>query len=820
MPVPKPRSIAATLALISVMAVLFAPALFHGRILAPLDITTTLLPPWGVPNGTEKPHNQSPSDAVTQYLPYRMFAEESLREDGYIGWNPYEMGGYSLAGNTMALPGSWPMQLHRWLPFKEAWNLGIIVEFLIAGIGMLAFLRGRNIPWLPCLVGSVAYMLNAQFIIWIYHRWALGSFCWMPWVLWSFGDGFSIRPAPRRLFLLPGFLALAMLGGSLQHVAFIVIACGCLAAARFNFRRPLANAPSLLGWTAALLLSLGIAAFSLVPQIQGYLANIAIGHVRGGIGYENGISQVFFHALLIPARVWPWLAGDPQSMDAFRLLKSGYMSLNYLGTIPMLLGFAGLFVRSMPRAAKWLITAGLVIPLTPLVGPLYHRVELLFILGAAWMTAEMLGHLAQTHPTKEPATNNQNPSADHQPSPTPPLSRLTFLVAPLTSLVARLKSLTSKYHPRLLIASVAAIGIALLAGSLLPSNLRGKLEETVVSKALARSADSQFGADKPWIASRATEWTRRFSLTHPRTAWVYGLLVLGTTGLVISSKITNPQSSIVNRQSIFSGHLLILASTTIELATVFQTWTTFSDPAKLRPQSGAIETIRSLAGSHRVLQTAEDAEFARMFATPNLLAAQRIASIDGYESIQYPSPLISLKDTPANVRLRLSGVGLAVQPEGTRQPGTEAWNRAGTCGAYSLLKNPSVPPMVAAGYGPMPDNVAEIDTALSTAKALNPDLHTMNRWNFEIPDGCRWIRIAQNWHEGWQWRSAGREWQPFQTHQDHNCWISFPPPFHGPIEVQFRPIPASLMWTSSISALFAFGVLPALMRGRFGRPPL
>lgn len=793
MPNRKQPALFAAMALLALVAVLFAPALFQGKILAPLDITSTLLPPWGNPEGKVKPHNHYPSDAVSQYLPYRLFAEKSLREDGYIGWNPYEMGGYSLAANTMALPGSWPMQLHRWLPFKDAWNLGIIGEFLIAGTGMLVFLRGRNNPWLPCIIGSVAYMLNAQFIIWIYHRWALGSFCWMPWVLWAFADGFSVRPLPGRLLLLPAFLALAMLGGSLQHIAFIVLACGCLAAASFDFRRPLANAPTLLGWLLAFVLSLGIAAFSLVPQIQGYLSNVAIGHVRGGIGYEDGITQPLFHALLIPARIWPWLAGDPQSMDAFRLLKSGYMSLNYLGTIPMLLGFAGLFVRAMPRGAKWLIAVGLIIPLTPLVGPLYHRVELLFILGAAWMAAEMLAHLARSQraqPTSGFTSPSESPAQEHRRNRTTLLRRFNW--------------------QQCLISSVAAIGIALLAGTLIPSSLRGKLEKTLVSKALARSADSQFGADNHWIASRATEWTRRFSLTHPRTAWVYGLLVLGTAGLILSSSCNNQKSSITNRKSPpllthrSLGHTLILCATTLELSTLFHVWTTFSDPAGLSPKNAAIETIRSLAGPHRVLQSAPGTGFATMFATPNLLAAQSIASIDGYESIQYRSPLIVTKGMPEEMRLNLAGVGIAIQPDGMPQPGTESWSTVDNFPGYKVRKNPAVPAAITVGYREVPTTLSEITSVLPNAAPVKATFKTPNRLTFLVPPAARWIRISQNWHPGWSWRSEGGDWKPFINGTDAACWIGDLPNKAAHIEVRFLPRPTwitVLSWTSLLAFL-------------------
>jgi hypothetical protein len=817
MPIRKQPAIYASLALLALLVALFAPALFQGRILAPLDITTTLLPPWNETAGGAKPHNQSPSDAVTQYLPYRMFAEKSLREDGYIGWNPYEMGGYNLAANTMALPGSWPVQLHRWLPFKDAWNLGIIGEFLVAGLGMLAFLRGRKLPWLPCLIGAVAFMLNAQFIVWIYHRWALGSFSWMPWVLWAFGDGFSTRPLPRRVFLLPAFLTLALLGGSLQHLAFVVLACGCLAAAAFDFRRPLSNTRPLLAWALAFALALGMAAFSLGPQIQGYLSNIAIGHVRGGIGYEEGISQILFHTLLIPARIWPWLAGDPQSMDGWRLLKSGFMSLNYLGTIPMLLGFAGLFVGSMPRAAKWLIAVGLLIPLTPLIGPLYHRVELLFLLGASWMTAEML-HRGCTRGWDVSSQSVVGTSCSHNPSPPRPsfLRRLTW--------------------QRLLISTVAAIGLTLLAATCMPAGIRGKLEATVVTKALAKSEDAQFGTDKDWIASRAREWTRRFSLTHPHTAWVYGLLVLGSAGLVLAASrnpnvagafcssspslgtsCSEPHSLIANESFRHTaGLLMILAATTLELSTLFHTWTTFSDPADLRPPHPTLEIIRSLAGPHRILQRSPDAGFAEIFATPNLLASSAIPSIDAYESIQYRSPISALGDLAPADRLSLAGVALAIHPTAKPRPeGTDTWEILPLSSTHSLLKAPSTPPPIAVGFSNTPSSPVSILEDLHAASPVHPVSQTPNHLTLDLPADARWLRLVRNWHQGWRWRIPGQSWQTFRNGPDAACWIDNIPAGTRRLEVRFFPRSIWLTIASLASAIAWVGVSVAF--GRAGR---
>jgi hypothetical protein len=754
-------AIAASLAIIAMATVAFFPALFGGKILAPLDITKTLLAPWsGNANGA-KPHNHNPSDAVTQYLPYRIFTEKSLKEDGYIGWNPYEMGGYSLAGNTMALPSSWTTQLHRFLPFKDAWNLGIVGEFLIAGIGMLAFLRSRKLPWLACLIGAIAYMANSQFIIWIYHRWALGSFCWMPWVLWSAVGTFQWSKLTIRQLLLPGFLALALLGGSLQHIVFVFLACACLFLGSIrNLRSAHQSWPTFIMWAVAFSLAAFLTAFSLYPQINAYLENITLGHVRGGIGYPNGPSQVIFNALLIPVQIWPWLMGDPQTIDGFKLLKSGFMDLAYLGTIPMLLAVVGLFHKSMPRQAKWLILAGLLIPLTPLVGPLYHRVQLLFLLGAAWMAAEML---------------------------------------------AQLPAIAPRRFIRRLSLAVIALGAALLVGACLPAKVRNVIDHQVVTKSLAASAASQFGADKAWIEQRARNWTARFSIANPRTAWVYGLLLVGTAGLTLSSQ-KNP----VPRKW---GNVAILGATSLELFTLFQTWTTFSDPRDLLPTHPAIEMVRTAAGTHRVLQASPGVGFADMFATPNVLSAYAIPSVDAYESIQYRSSLIALAQESPQARFTLAGVGVSVQPASTPvQPGTESWPVTSSLSGYTIRQNPAVPAPLSSGTGPTPVKTEEILAALKTATSITPTLQTMNRWTIAVPDGSTWLRIAQNWHSGWRWKTAGQnDWHIFDQGPDATCWIDQLPSNAKQIEVRFFPRPPWLSLTSLCVLAAWLCLIPAIL---------
>lgn len=767
-------AVAASLALLAMLAfatTLFYPALFQGKILAPLDITTTLFAPWNEDANGAKPHNHNPTDAVTQYLPYRMFAEKSLKEDGYIGWNPYEMGGYSLAANTMALPGNWTFQLHRFLPFANAWNLGIIAEFLIAGFGMLVFLRSRNLPWLPCLIGAVVFMANSQFIIWIYHRWALSSFCWMPWILWSAAGISSFKGLSTRQLALPLFLAMAMMGASLQHIIFIFLACLCIFLGQVaDFRKPLRETPRVALWASAFLLATAMAAFTLVPQIQGYLTNISIGHTRGGIGYAEGAAQPLFNLVAIFAQIWPWLVGDPQTIDGWKLLKTDYMGLAFLGTIPMILGICGLFHRDMPKVAKWLIAFGLLIPLTPLVGPLYHRVQLLFLLGAAWMTAEMLARFTA------------------RAAPSPP-----------------------RWH-RFAISAVAAIGLALLAGSLLPSSVRSAIEGKVVEKSLAASADSQFGADTAWIESRARRWVDRFALHNPRTAWTYGLLVLGTGGVILATR---------GRQSRAGwGQVTILAATSLELFTLFRTWGTYSPPEDLHPPHPLLAEVKELAGTDRVLQGLGEVSRPEIFAQPNILAAAGVPAINAYESIQYPNALYTLAALPSGTRLDLAGVRISVFPaDSPPLDGTEDWPVVESGSGYAIRKNPDVPACVLAGNAIPPADPSDFPHFFHSASPITPAFKTMNRFSLPVPGGATWLRISQNWHEGWRWKTPTGGWQRFERGADNACWIkSMPAGTDIIIEARFFPRPYPVTILSFLAALIA--VLLLLLSLRRHRIPL
>ncbi len=136
-------------------------------------------------NPIEQTHNQYNSDGASQYLPYNWAMQQSWKHDGYMGWNPYTHNGTSLPENTMLSPGDWHHWLFALLPFWTAWDLEIIMQFFIAGLGMIILVKRSSLPISCALLAAVGFSFFSQFIMWMYDRW-FGGMIWAPWIVWAF----------------------------------------------------------------------------------------------------------------------------------------------------------------------------------------------------------------------------------------------------------------------------------------------------------------------------------------------------------------------------------------------------------------------------------------------------------------------------------------------------------------------------------------------------------------------------------------------------------------------------------------------------------
>lgn len=594
----------------AVAFVCFAPWLVSGKVLAPFDILTEMLAPWRGSIAVPSVKNHFVSDAVTQYIPYRVLAARSFKEDGYIGWNPLVFGGTSQAANTMALSHDWSARLYRFLDFWTAWHTGRLVQFLVAGFGMLVFLRARGCGSGPATLAAVAYMLNAQFVTWIYHHWALASFCWLPWILWALHA--AREKSPGYIGAAAGFVALALLGSTLQHAAFVLIALACLWAGWLWEDGWHGFPKDTIVVGAASLLGAGLVAWMLDPLIAAYIENIRAGHVRGGFAYKSGLWQPILNALLLPFTAYPFALGSVQTLDLGKIFRHSGMALGFFGTLPVVLAAVSLFSKPVAKPAKLLMWSGLVLPLTPLVGVFYHRINLLWILGGCWAAASWLA--------------NANPG-------------------------------TIDKTRRILLGVFAVLLSGWVLFALALTACLGLLEPFLQAKVAATAATEQFSRFPYWLESRTSLF---LDYICPWNPWQFAALFGALTSFWGLGRLRSPK---------WWMRLAAPAGVAVQLLAFWFQWTTWSKPFFPYEDSPLVRLLQSEVGKAGCV-AATPAALEDDVLPPNVLVAADIAVVGGYDSIhpqQMKNPSGLIWDFPGTTHFLAKGAESG--PAGWKQIG-------------------------------------------------------------------------------------------------------------------------------------------------------
>lgn len=769
----------ACLVILAVVLAWFSPWWIGGKVLAPLDLQNLMMSPWRAGNETEFAKNHIVSDGVDQYLVYRLVAQESYANEGWVGWSSLTYGGTAQYANTMALYYDWTMQLHRWFDFWTAWHLGLMGQVLLAAFGMLLFLRGRGIGHLWACSGALAYAANSQFVTWIFHRWALGAFCWVPWILWAI-DGY--RKGRRGFWaVVPLFIAMAFLGGTLQHCAIVILAVMAMwleeATGTRNKSSPVAavcdrrkavesanephtssnekssdgHRPTLqqirvLGRHAAWgLLGAGLAGMMLLPCIDGFLTSNRLGlHMGMNVNaeqsiYPKGALQPLFNLAAYPLQVFPSVLGRCDSVDVLKLFKSELFYVCYFGSLPVLIAYLSLFRRDSPLLARVLVLAGLLLPLTPLVRLLYQRLFLLFIVGGILAFA----HFMQTASRE---------------------TRLRILrVSAIVGGVA--------------VAAWTAASMALLFMPQITARLRDKIA--------SEGSGSSFGYFSQWLDLRADRFVSDLFIWSPNQLTALALLAAGWIGL----RWTASAAADWRRK----GSLLVALVVTVEVTDFAAHWVSWPDPAKYplfaaTPESAALQEH---VGSEGRVTTLIEPVF-HMAVTPfipNTLSPYGIATISGYDSIM-PDGMILPKESPDDAAKlgRLAVSHLVTWPGNPDVP--NEWQEVWQSPMMSLYRNPLTVPRYA-GFLSEDDQQSFFDRRSIKAAGLVETSGKENYRSIRVPAGIPWIRVAENHAPGWQYRPAGDDtaaWQAVGRAPDASMLLENPHPERATrIEMRYHP---------------------------------
>ena len=716
-------------AFLGLLLVFFFPVVFAGKVLAPLDILDHLMRPWSDGAGGFGVHNAMVYDAISQYLPYDWAVCQSLQQDGFIGWNTYVYGGYALLENTMLCPGDWHHQLYRFFDFWTAWDLGIVLQFALAGIGMLVLLRGEGVSARASLVGAVAFAFYSQHAVWIYHRWVLGASCWFPWIVWA------VRRARRadRVFdpWSVVFAALAFRGGSLQTCLFVVLLVGCLTAAevwekRHALRRRTAfRALAFYATLAAgsTILCADVLAATVPPCLAGAR------ELHETTWSECLKSLAHWGTLLVPSAF-----GSPETMDLGKAMGGDMLCTKFAGTAAFVLAAFAFFRKRAPFAAKLCMAASFAVAATPLAKWFYTRSTVVFALGCAWLAAWAADNAAETVPPR-----------------------------------------AWRWIARLAAAAVAAwtaagAAVAALSPRLLP----------VLHRMVERSMRPDRAARHDWLLARADAFAERFP---PWTADHALPLAFAAIGLLAAWRLSRAPEA---RRRVRAAWSCTLALAVFAELTVWdRTWISFSDRPDagghslypVPPWANALQAEMADGGLLWLHDRASDFDYFQLNANVGL----GIPAFEGYETIR-PATMADPDDAGGYVPDAFAERGVShvlVRPGTEPPPGLSNWIERIDAPDLRLYRNPSF------------DSRWRARQADGSAVPLRDLDVSPNHHRFDLPAGTVAVSLAEPFHAGWRDRPPDGVSASASRRPDGGTLVSFDRPLAAPATLvrSFDPRP-------------------------------
>ncbi len=241
---------------------------------------------------------------LLQFAPWRSAAFGALRGGRLPLWNPMVGSGAPLLANyqtAILYPPNW---LYLIVPAEYAAGIVGMLHLLLAGLGMMAYLKRIGVGRLGQGVGAIGFALSGFFVARFGFLTMVDAAAWLPWLLWAVDGVVGERSEPpstpippacfRKLSVLGGIVALMLLAGHAQMSFYALQMAGAYAVWRVT---EIPTPHPLLLWRllAALggvLLGVAIAAAQLLPTAELMLHS----QRSAGVDYATALSYSF----------WPW----------------------------------------------------------------------------------------------------------------------------------------------------------------------------------------------------------------------------------------------------------------------------------------------------------------------------------------------------------------------------------------------------------------------------------------------------------------------------------------------------------------------------------
>lgn len=257
--------------LIILWAFFASPFLFQGKIPFAGDYQVTFFPPWSQYAQFNQPvKNNVMPDVIDQLYPWKHLVITDWKAGEIPLWNPYNFSGTPLLANYQSAPFTPLNLLFFAMPFTVAWGFLVLLQPLLAGVGMYFFARKLSISQIASTLSSVAFMFCGFIVCWMGYGtlgYAIGV---LPFVLLGLEGFVQTRKIGYALLVSLG-LAFSLLSGHFQ----ISIYTAALAFFYFLFRfLPTKHIATILSGFLLIVLGILIASVQLFPSIAFYAQSL------------------------------------------------------------------------------------------------------------------------------------------------------------------------------------------------------------------------------------------------------------------------------------------------------------------------------------------------------------------------------------------------------------------------------------------------------------------------------------------------------------------------------------------------------------------
>lgn len=365
-----------------------------GLVPFPANFLAAFFNPWaidGFPGWQQGiPYKHVGMDDLRLYFPWRSFSNFAIRELGELPfWNPYNFSGnfhLGLAETGIFYPVS---ILFFFLPVIDAWSVLIMVQPVIAALGMYLYIKALTGSKPAAIFAGTSFGLSGIVITRMVDGIAVGhTLIWMPYVFYGL-HAFYQKRRLRYLGLCLAACVLSFLAGWFQFTFYILAAAGIYILGLIYGAK---NKRHLYLLPAVFILIPLLVSFQLVPSLQALSESPRF--LQNALADRQAHLMPFVHLWTL---LTPDFFGNPAVGNFFG--KSVYKeAILYIGVVPLVFAFftalffnrrrvvryhLALIVLSLATGFDWMVSREILkLPIPIMDSFLPNRIFLIFTFSA------------------------------------------------------------------------------------------------------------------------------------------------------------------------------------------------------------------------------------------------------------------------------------------------------------------------------------------------------------------------------------------------------------------------------------------------------